>query len=292
MHEYGIRSGQKTGFTIQNITLKNFSQAIFLDPGSSGGTIANATLTENIYGLQMSDADSNTVSESVVTGNSHTGIHMDADSEGNILDQNTVCDNAISDITNDGVNSGDDNTCSDVSNWNDDGASGCTFPCVPCSCVGATAQFVCGDAVTESCKLNCDLTSTGNCFTAGADRIVIDGDGFSITGDGTGNGVTIDAKSQVTVKNLTIHAFGRGASLSSAIACKLQDNTIHLNTDGIVLAANSSGNLVDGNTIQDNTGDGIRVEASANSNTISNNTTGGNSGDGFYFQSHAESTAR
>ena len=93
LREFGIRSGQKTGFTIRNITLKNFSQAIFPDPGSSGGTIANVTLTENNYGLQMSDADSNTVSESVVTGNIHTGILMDGLSHGNTAMENEIYGN-------------------------------------------------------------------------------------------------------------------------------------------------------------------------------------------------------
>jgi hypothetical protein len=63
------------------------------------------------------------------------------------------------------------------------GWDGSTTPPTTCGCFGATHNFTCGDTITESCTLTCNLKSNGTCFTIGADNITIDGAGHSITGN-------------------------------------------------------------------------------------------------------------
>ena len=90
------------------------------------------------------------------------------------------------------------------------GWDGSTVPPTTCGCIGATQNFTCGDTITESCTLSCNLNSNGTCFTIGANNITIDGAGHSITGNSTGNGIDVTGINNVTIKNITIYNFTDG----------------------------------------------------------------------------------
>ena len=55
-----------------------------------------------------------------------------------------------------------------------------------CCDTGGGTCYTCGQTITQSCTMNASLNSTGTCFTIGADSLVINGDGYSITGDTSG----------------------------------------------------------------------------------------------------------
>ena len=107
---------------------------------------------------------------------------------------------------------GDDN-CTPDGKISDDGGPGTT-----CGCVGASRTFVCGETIDESCILNCNLNypGTGTCFTIGADNIIIDGAGFSITGNitATENGIYAHNINNVIIKNFNIYSFSTGIHLT------------------------------------------------------------------------------
>jgi hypothetical protein len=84
------------------------------------------------YGIFVG-GNNNTVEYNNVTNNSVHGISMfrSDGSFDNVLNENTVCDNGVDmHVWGPGTgNHGDNNTCDTTSNYDDDGTTGCTYPC-------------------------------------------------------------------------------------------------------------------------------------------------------------------
>ncbi|MCD6456105.1 MAG: hypothetical protein J7K81_04880 [Methanophagales archaeon] len=117
---------------------------------------------------------------------------------------------------------------------------------VPCGCVGANYTFVCGQEVNTSCTLNCNLNSNGTCFTAGANDITINGNGYSITGNTTGSGINVTGRNNVTIKNFNVYNFSQGIYLSF------------------------SNNNITNNTASNNTGYDFYSDENSHDNTLKN----------------------
>lgn len=122
-------------------------------------------------------------------------------------------------------------------------------------CVGATQNFVCGDTITESCTMNEDLTTAEySCFTIGANNIVVDGAGHSISGpyvmDGPidGKAFRLEAHNTVTIQNFTISGFYYGISLYNGASCTVGENVVSGAYFGIRLEK-GSGNTILGNSV-------------------------------------------
>jgi parallel beta-helix repeat protein len=131
------------------------------------------------------------------------------------------------------------------------GWDGSTTPPTTCGCVGATQNFTCGDAITESCTLNCNLNSNGTCFTIGANDITIDGAGHSITGNSTGNGIDVTGINNVTIKDIKIYDFIHGIYLEESSNNNLIDSIFTLNKVGIY--SYSSNSAINSNYVCNNT---------------------------------------
>jgi parallel beta-helix repeat protein len=171
-------------------------------------------------------------------------------------------------------------------------------------CIGqvTATDFHCGDTVTESCTMNENLTTTEiTCFEIGANNIVLDGNGHSITGpyvlNGTvgqnGKGIDLLNHDHVTTRNLTISGFYWGISLYNGTYCTLQGNSVNGAYFGIELRGVSTDNTVKSNSV---TGamiglkvigsDGV-VDYSSTNNTISENIVSGGSR-GIYLSTLAD----
>jgi hypothetical protein len=71
-------------------------------------------------------------------------------------------------------------------------------------------ELSCGDPITSNINLTKNFTCSGNGFSIRADNLVIDCKGYSITGNGTGNGIDATTATKgydITVKNCTIRNF-------------------------------------------------------------------------------------
>jgi len=110
------------------------------------------------------------------------------------------------------------------------------------------------DSITKTCTLTQDVVET---IQIDANNITMDGAGFLITGSGTGNGVFVTGRRNVTIENITIKSFSNGIYLN--------------NTDGIIVRGN---NANDGSV-------GIRLFPASNT-LLENNTTKRNSNFGVY----------
>jgi nitrous oxidase accessory protein NosD len=123
-------------------------------------------------------------------------------------------------------------------------------------------QGIAGQTVKQSVALTQDIHANGQtAIVLGADDVVLDCAGHTISGDGTGNGVeSIDHKG-VTITNCVIENFEKGVYLAStdgrkeellSVANVVRDNTLTANQHGVFLMwshqATISGNQLIGNT--------------------------------------------
>ena len=125
------------------------------------------------------------------------------------------------------------------------------------------------------------------------DNIVIDGAGYTLQGTGSGTGITLPGRSNVTIKNAQITAFEFGIYLSdfSSNNSIVGNNITANNADGIVLySASSNNNSIVGNNITNND-DGIILHGSSY-NSISRNNITNNGGYGIVLDYSSNNTLR
>ena len=248
-------------------------------------TVENNTLDDNRWGIYLdSNANSTIIQNNEVMNSTFEGVTFVGSANDNALLSNTICGSGEYDVNDLGSNNGDHNYCDTASGYIDvTSPHPCTYSCPTCGCDGATKTFVCGETVTESCTMDCDLIAVGTCFTVGASIITIDGNGHSITGNDTGLGINLNDRSHVTVKNFTITGFAEGIRLSDSMNNDILDNQATENGDGISLYASTSNELT-GNTTNSNSY-GITLNPGSNNNTLTGNTASSNTGRGILVQS-------
>jgi len=102
--------------------------------------------------------------------------------------------------------------------------------------------------------LNSSITATGTCITFGANGIILDGGGYTITGNSSGSGITTTGYNNVTIKNFgAINNFTYGVYLTNTNSSTVFNNTI--------TSANLSGASASG----------IYLDTKSNLNNLSNN---------------------
>ncbi|MGB9671580.1 MAG: NosD domain-containing protein [Candidatus Norongarragalinales archaeon] len=102
------------------------------------------------------------------------------------------------------------------------------------------------------------------------DNIVVDGAGYTLKGTGSGKGIDLTGRSNVTSKNTNIKNFHTGISLDHSSNNIISGNNIANNMYGISLA-DSSNNSISGNNITANNLVGIRLDDSYNNSISGNN---------------------
>ena len=141
---------------------------------------------------------------------------------------------------------------------------------------------------------NVTYTLTGNIsdsIVIERDNIVVDGALHTVEGIGigSGNGITLSGRTNVTIKNMTIRAFDHCIGLvSSSSHNTISGNNITTNY-GLgysLFLTDSSSNIISGNNITNN-GGGIYLYNSAG-NSISGNNIIANIGFGIYFDSYSD----
>jgi len=110
------------------------------------------------------------------------------------------------------------------------------------------------------------------------DNIVVDGAGYIVQGTGSGKGIDLSDRNNVTIKNMKIKAFLCGIALSGSSNNSISGNNITANNNhGIWLGGSSSYNSIFGNNITNNPNGMVLVESLSNiisGNNITNNAYG------------------
>jgi len=128
-----------------------------------------------------------------------------------------------------------------------------------------TSLSGCGK-IRESGVYNLDTFAinapAGDCITISASNVVLNLDGATITGSGSGAGIHIAAKTSnnfIEGRSATISGFGEGIEIDGSKAT-VENVTLASNSDvGLLLKAATQA-AVSNLTATDNTNDGIRVE--------------------------------
>ncbi|UZE93949.1 MAG: right-handed parallel beta-helix repeat-containing protein [Candidatus Pacearchaeota archaeon] len=98
-----------------------------------------------------------------------------------------------------------------------------------CGCNNGTYNYICGETITSSCTMNCDLNASGTCFTIGADDIIVDGDGYTInySSSSTGYGINNSAGyDNITITNCTINQTNASVWSFGIVLNESDDSTV------------------------------------------------------------------
>jgi parallel beta-helix repeat protein len=131
-----------------------------------------------------------------------------------------------------------------------------------------------------------NITSDADGIVVERDNIVFDGAGYTVqgTGDYESKGIYLGGRSNVTIKNTTIKAFGYGIVLDSSNHTSISGNNITANTKVGVELSYSYHALVYENNIAANGEDGFWVSSSSNNSIIGNNiVANGEDGISFFY---------
>jgi parallel beta-helix repeat protein len=141
-----------------------------------------------------------------------------------------------------------------------------------------TAPIYTAENITYSLTGNITVDADG--IVIERDNIVLNGAGYTVMGGGSGNGIDLINRNNVTIKNTNIENFDYGAYLGNASNKTISGNNVGNNGGGIGL--DSSNNAVSRNNITANYGHAVRLDYSLNNRVSGNNITA-NNGDGIYL---------
>ena len=122
---------------------------------------------------------------------------------------------------------------------------------------------------TMTCTMTSDLIETIQIDSNGT---ILDGNGYQTAGSGTGYGVNLTGRSDVTIKNLNIRQFYYGIYLDSSNNNTFNGNNASNNSYGISLSS-SNNNTLSGNSVSNNYGTSFPcgIFLKGNNNTLIGN---------------------
>jgi parallel beta-helix repeat protein len=124
-----------------------------------------------------------------------------------------------------------------------------------------------------------------------ADNVTLDCAGHTVMGTGTdgsaGTGVSIQGRTNVTVKNCHVTNFFQGFAVGGSTAIDLTENSANSNGEGFAVDGPSTDVTLEGNTANNNNSWGFIV-ASASGNTLIGNEASGNGANGFVLDTASD----
>jgi parallel beta-helix repeat protein len=136
----------------------------------------------------------------------------------------------------------------------------------------STANITSSDNVTYT--FTADINAS---IVVEKNNTVVDGAGYTLQGIGSGTGIDLSYRNNVTLKNVEVTNFNKGIYLLNSTNNTVTGNNASNNEDGIQLS-DSTNNTVTGNTASSNGYEGIYIVTSTN-NTVTGNTASNN---GYY----------
>jgi len=125
-----------------------------------------------------------------------------------------------------------------------------------------------------------DVTSDADGIVVERDSIVVDGGGYMVETTGSGNGITLSGRTNVTIQNTTVKAFYYGIYLYSSNNDTISGNNITNSVEGIYLYSSFDNNINENNITANNLLDiyywGIHLYSSSSNSISGNNIVGNN----------------
>jgi len=133
----------------------------------------------------------------------------------------------------------------------------------------AAASDLCGTTIFADLKLDHDLTCTGPGLIVGADGITINLNGHTITGPGSGVGISVPNRTGVWIVGGTVRNFLAGVQLVNSTAIVVKENRFTGNQDAVFLIG-TNGSTIKENTAWQNTRVGVMLRPSGIRNSTQN----------------------
>jgi parallel beta-helix repeat protein len=130
---------------------------------------------------------------------------------------------------------------------------------------------LCGATIAGDLKLDHDVDCIGNGVIAGADGIRIDLNGYMLKGSGTGIGIAVTGRNDVSILGGTISNFATAVRVIASTDLDIKHNEFAGNPEGIDFQAGSIGNSVKENVFRDSSIRGIMLRSNSRENDIRNN---------------------
>ncbi|MHC1575266.1 MAG: right-handed parallel beta-helix repeat-containing protein [Candidatus Methanogasteraceae archaeon] len=309
----GIYAGDVRYATIKNCNIQNYG--IGIDTHSEYSTITNNNLNSNDNGLVLWQATGNTITKNHINSNAVHGIDLHgnsdlntignnlienngkgvwfaSDSNENNLSSNIICSNPI-DIKDDDENFGDENTCDMPGGWNDDGTTGCTYQCP--KCVTPTDDlYINSDTTLCPGFYNISNSGADGVIIINAPNVVLDCNGATLNGAGSGSGIFNPGFDNVTIRNgnvlnyeTGIHLFesdnsvisnnvvsysnNQGISIEGSQYCDVYDNKVSFSGDRGITFGGGGNNAAYNNTVHNNSAYGAIEAIHSDNNEIYKN---------------------
>lgn len=137
-------------------------------------------------------------------------------------------------------------------------------------------------------------TDVGETIEIEEDNLTLDGAGYTVSGGNTGQGIYLNGRTGVTVKNLQISNFSNGIFLDNCFGNVLADNILTDNSYGVsmndseecelvgnaatgnlygIYLYRANGNNIEANVVESSSYQGIYLQSFCNENIVADNTT-------------------
>lgn len=141
---------------------------------------------------------------------------------------------------------------------------------------GATADDLCSATIVSDLTLDQDLVCPGGGLVVGADGVEIALNGHTISGAGTGVGIVLTGRNDVSIAGGTIQNFAVAVQVNTSTGIVIKNTQFVDNREGIDFQAGSIGNSVKTCAFRDSSVRAIMFRSNARLNDIKNNSFTGN----------------
>ena len=136
----------------------------------------------------------------------------------------------------------------------------------------SNANDLCGATIIENLKLEDDLACTGDGLIVGADGLSINLNGHTVAGQGSGAGIVVTGRRDISIAGGTITAFAVGVRVNASTDVVIKQIEFVGNPEGIDLQSGSIGNTIKGNAFRGSVTRGIMLRSNSSDNDVKHNT--------------------
>ncbi|VVB73221.1 Periplasmic copper-binding protein (NosD) [uncultured archaeon] len=284
----GVAIGSNSNIT-DNIITSTYSYGAYLESGSDNNFTSNRITSTNNYGVYIISSVNNIFYNNLINGTipvqtdgspNYWNATLDCMGVTNIIGGHCIGGNFYANPAGTGfsespANCTDSNLDGICDSAYDIRGDGTNADRLPLAVFVPAVPDVCGslDESDAVYTLTRNVSSAGNCFMIAADNVTLDCNGYTLSGDSSGNGIdNSGGYDYTTVRDCIITNFSNGISFDGGASNgAIDNNTVSSNNFGVFLQTGSNNNTLTGNRVVSNINRGIYISSCFNSTVANNN---------------------